>query len=221
MAPVMTIDGPSGAGKGTLCQLLAEKLGWHLLDSGALYRATGLAAQWDGVLPDDEATVAGLAGSLELRFEGGRTWLRGRDVSDELRLESTGLLASRVSVHPAVRRALHGLQLAFRRAPGLVADGRDMGTVVFPGAALKVFLTASPAERAERRHKQLISKGISASIADLRVDLEARDARDKSRSVAPLKPAEDAQLLDNSHLSIEASVQQVLAWWQRRGPFQA
>jgi 3-phosphoshikimate 1-carboxyvinyltransferase len=219
--PVITIDGPTASGKGTLAAAVAAALGWHLLDSGALYRATGLAAQWDGVLPDDEATVAGLAGSLDLRFEGGRTWLRGRDVSDELRLESTGLLASRVSAHPAVRRALHGLQLAFRRAPGLVADGRDMGTVVFPGAALKVFLTASPAERAERRHKQLISKGISASIADLRVDLEARDARDKSRSVAPLKPAEDAQLLDNSHLSIEASVQQVLAWWQQRGPFQA
>jgi len=219
--PVITIDGPTASGKGTLAAAVAAALGWHLLDSGALYRATGLAAQWDGLSPDDAAAVARLAAALDLRFQGGHTWLRGRDVTDELRLESTGLLASRVSAHPAVRTALHQAQLAFRRAPGLVADGRDMGTVVFPAAALKVFLTASPAERAERRHKQLITKGISASIADLRADLEARDERDKSRSVAPLRPAEDAQLLDNSHLSIEASVQQVLAWWQQRGPFQA
>jgi len=219
--PVITIDGPTASGKGTLASALAAALGWHLLDSGALYRATGLAALWDGISPDDEVAVACLAGQLDLRFEGGRTWLRGRDITEDLRLESTGLLASRVSAHPGVRRALHDAQLAFRRVPGLVADGRDMGSVVFPGAALKVFLTASPAERAERRHKQLISKGISARIADLRADLEARDARDKSRSVAPLKPAEDAQLLDNSHLSIEESVQRVLGWWQQRGPFPA
>jgi 3-phosphoshikimate 1-carboxyvinyltransferase len=219
--PVITIDGPTASGKGTLASAVAAALGWHLLDSGALYRAAGLAAQWDGVSPDDEAAVARLAGTLDLRFEGGRTWLRGRDVSDELRLETTGLLASRVSAHPGVRLALHDAQLAFRRAPGLVADGRDMGTVVFPGAALKVFLTASPAERAERRLKQLISKGIPASIADLRADLEARDDRDKNRSAAPLRPAEDAQLLDNSHLSIEESVQRVLGWWQQRGPFPA
>ncbi|MBK9683194.1 MAG: bifunctional 3-phosphoshikimate 1-carboxyvinyltransferase/cytidylate kinase [Betaproteobacteria bacterium] len=219
--PVITIDGPTASGKGTLAAAVAAALGWQLLDSGALYRATGLAAQWDGLSPDDEAAVAQLAARLDLRFEGGRSWLRGHDVTEDLRLESTGLLASRVSAHPAVRSALHGLQLAFRRAPGLVADGRDMGTVVFPGAPLKVFLTASPAERAERRHKQLISKGISASIADLRADLEARDERDRSRSVAPLKPAEDALLLDNSQLGIDESVQQVLAWWQQRGPFRA
>ena len=219
--PVITIDGPTASGKGTLATALAAALGWHLLDSGALYRAAGLAALWDGVAPDDEAAVARLAGGLDLRFEAGRTWLRGREVSEELRLESTGLLASRVSVHAGVRRALHDAQLAFRRVPGLVADGRDMGSVVFPRAALKVFLTASPTERAERRHKQLISKGISASIADLRADLEARDARDKGRSVAPLRAAEDALLLDNSHLSIEESVQRVLAWWQQRGPFPA
>ncbi|MDO8420267.1 MAG: bifunctional 3-phosphoshikimate 1-carboxyvinyltransferase/cytidylate kinase [Rubrivivax sp.] len=219
--PVITIDGPTASGKGTLASAVAAALGWHLLDSGALYRAVGLAAQWDGVSPEDEAAVARLARTLDLRFEGGRTWLRGRDITDDLRLESTGVLASRVSVHPGVRRALHEAQLAFRHAPGLVADGRDMGTVLFPGAALKVFLTASPAERAERRHKQLISKGISASIEDLRADLEARDARDKSRSAAPLRAAEDAQLLDNSHLSIEESVQRVLGWWQRRGPFPA
>jgi 3-phosphoshikimate 1-carboxyvinyltransferase len=221
--PVITIDGPTASGKGTLAEAVAHALGMHLLDSGALYRAAGLAATWDGVAIDDEAGVARLAALLDLRFgqgdAAGRVWLRGRDVTDELRLESTGLLASRVSALPAVRTALHGLQLAFRRAPGLVADGRDMGTVVFPQAKLKVFLTAGPTQRAERRHKQLISKGIPARLADLRADLEARDARDKNRAVAPLKPAEDALLLDNSDLSIEDSVQQVLAWWQQRRPF--
>jgi len=221
--PVITIDGPTASGKGTLAAEVAAALGWQLLDSGALYRAAGLAAQWDGVDPDDEAAVAQLASLLDLRFgqgeDQGRTWLRGREVTDELRIEQSGLVASRVSALPAVRRALHGLQLAFRRAPGLVADGRDMGTVVFPGAALKVFLTASAEERAERRHKQLISKGIPASISALRADLEGRDARDKNRSVAPMRPAEDALLLDNSHLTIEESVQRVLSWWQQRSPF--
>ncbi|MDE2566510.1 MAG: bifunctional 3-phosphoshikimate 1-carboxyvinyltransferase/cytidylate kinase [Burkholderiales bacterium] len=223
--PVITIDGPTASGKGTLAAAVAAALGWQLLDSGALYRAAGLAAQWDGVWPDDEAAVARLAGLLELRFgdgeQAGRTWLRGREVTDVLRLESTGQLASRVSALPAVRQALHGLQLAFRRVPGLVADGRDMGTVVFPDAALKVFLTASPQQRAERRHKQLISKGISANIDSLRADLEARDARDANRAVAPCRPAVDALLLDNSDLSIEQSVQQVLAWWEQRRPFAA
>jgi 3-phosphoshikimate 1-carboxyvinyltransferase len=223
--PVIAVDGPTASGKGTLAAALAAALGWHLLDSGALYRATGLVAQWDGVSPDDEPGVARLAGALDLRFgqgsESGRTWLRGREVSEDLRLESTGLLASRVSALPAVRAALHGLQLAWRRVPGLVADGRDMGTVVFPTAPLKVFLTAGPAQRAQRRYKQLISKGIPANICDLRADLEARDARDRLRSVAPLKPAEDALLLDNSDLSIEDSVAQVLRWWEQRRPFDA
>jgi 3-phosphoshikimate 1-carboxyvinyltransferase len=221
--PVICIDGPTASGKGTLAAAVADALGYHLLDSGALYRATGLASIWDGVAADDEAGLARLAGLLDLRFghgpQGSRAWLRGREVSDELRSEAAGLLASRISALPAVRHALQDLQLAFRRAPGLVADGRDMGTVIFPGAGLKVYLTASAATRAERRHKQLISKGIPASIADLRADLEARDARDKNRAVAPLKPAEDALLLDNSSLSIEASVQQVLSWWQQRRPF--
>jgi 3-phosphoshikimate 1-carboxyvinyltransferase len=221
--PVITIDGPTASGKGTLASAAAEALGYHLLDSGALYRAAGLAATWDGVSPDDETGVASLAGLLDLRFgsgvDSGRTWLRGREVTDDLRQERTGLLASRVSALPRVRQSLHGLQLAFRRAPGLVADGRDMGTVVFPDAGLKVFLTASAAERAERRHKQLISKGIPSNIESLRADLEARDARDKNRSVSPLKPAEDALLLDNSQLSIEESVSQVLGWWQQRRPF--
>ena len=223
--PVITIDGPTASGKGTLAAAVANALGWGLLDSGALYRATGLAAQAAGVAPDDEAAVAAIAATLPLRFghgaEAGRTWLDGRDITDELRLESTGLLASRVSALPAVRQALHGLQMAFRRAPGLVADGRDMGTVVFPDAALKIFLTASARQRAERRYKQLISKGIPASITDLAADLEARDERDRNRPVSPAKPAQDALLLDNSDLSIEESVQQVLAWWQQRGPFKA
>ncbi len=221
--PVITIDGPTASGKGTLAAEVAQALGWHLLDSGALYRAAGLAAVADGVSPDDGPAVAAIAARLDLRFgqgeEQGRTWLRGREVTHELRLESTGLLASRVSALPAVRQALHGLQLAFRRAPGLVADGRDMGTALFPGARLKIFLTASAGERAARRHKQLISKGIAANIDDLRADLEARDARDRNRSASPLKPAEDALLLDNSHLGIEQSVSQVLAWWQQRSPF--
>ena len=223
--PVITIDGPTASGKGTLAAEVAGALGWQLLDSGALYRAAGLAAQAAGVAPDDEAAVARIAATLPLRFgnreEAGRTWLDGHEITDELRLESTGLLASHVSALPAVRRALHGLQIAFRRAPGLVADGRDMGSVVFPDAALKIFLTASARQRAERRYKQLVSKGIPANITDLAAGLEARDERDRNRAVSPAKPAKDALLLDNSDLSIDDSVQQVLAWWQQRGPFQA
>ena len=221
--PVITIDGPTASGKGTLAAAVAQALGYHLLDSGALYRATGLASQWDGVAAEDADGLARLAASLALKFghgpEGSRTWLRGREVSQELRSEAAGLLASRISALLPVRDALLGLQWAFRRAPGLVADGRDMGTVIFPDATLKVFLTASPAQRALRRHKQLISKGIPANIDSLRADLEARDARDKHRSVSPLQPAQDALLLDNSDLSIEDSVTQVLAWWQQRRPF--
>lgn len=220
--PVITIDGPTASGKGTLAAEVAAALGYELLDSGALYRATGLAALQDRVSPDDESAVARLAGALDIRFgrgaELGRVWLRGQEVSDKLRHETIGLLASRVSALPAVRTALRSLQLAFRRSPGLVADGRDMGTVIFPDAALKVFLTATPAHRAERRHKQLISKGIPASIAGLRADLEARDERDANRTVSPCRPAEDALLLDNSELDIGTSVQAVLGWWQQRRP---
>ena len=217
--PVITIDGPTASGKGTLAAAIAKRLGYQLLDSGALYRATGLAALRDGVTLDDGAGLARTAAMLDLRFNGESVWLRGQDISGELRLETTGALASKVSALPAVRDALHGLQLSFRRAPGLVADGRDMGTVVFPQATLKVFLTASAEERSKRRHKQLISKGIEANISALREDIEARDQRDKSRSVSPLVPAQDALLLDNSHLRIEQSVQQVLAWWEARRPF--
>ena len=219
--PVICIDGPTASGKGTLAAEVARRLGYQLLDSGALYRATALAAHDAGVDLDDEAAVAELAARLPVHFEEHRVLLGGRDITDPLRLESTGGMASRVSRHPAVRQALHGLQLSFRRLPGLVADGRDMGTVVFPGAPLKVFLTASAEKRAERRYKQLISKGNPAIMADLVADLRARDDRDSNRAVAPLKPAEDALRLDNSDLGIEESVRQVLDWWQSKTVFSA
>ncbi|WP_396268532.1 bifunctional 3-phosphoshikimate 1-carboxyvinyltransferase/cytidylate kinase [Ideonella sp.] len=214
--PVLTVDGPTASGKGTLASELARALGYHLLDSGALYRATALAAQGAGVALTDGPAVAAIAAKLDIRFESDLIWLKGQEISHELRLESTGGLASQVSVHPEVRQALHELQLSFRRLPGLVADGRDMGTVVFPQADLKVFLTASAEQRAQRRHKQLIAKGISANIDSLLLDLQARDERDKNRTASPLKPAEDALLLDNSDLSIETSVDQVLSWWEQR-----
>ncbi|MEY2729795.1 MAG: hypothetical protein RL584_921 [Pseudomonadota bacterium] len=224
--PVITIDGPSSSGKGTLAARVAAALGWHYLDSGVLYRAVGLAAQTRGLLPADvqqpmsdvqQAAVAALAAGLDIRFEGDRVWIDGQDQTDVVRHEAAGALASRVSAVPAVRTALHQRQLDFRVVPGLVADGRDMGTVVFPDAALKVFLTADAATRAQRRYKQLISNGISANIDSLRLDLEARDLRDRTRAVAPLKPAEGAVMFDNSSTSIEESVQQVLQWWARRG----
>ena len=217
--PVICIDGPTASGKGTLAAALAARLGWHYLDSGALYRATALAARQAGVALDDEAALARLAAVLPLRFEAGRVWLDGRDVSEALRSEQTGMDASALAPLPAVRAALLNLQRGMARLPGLVADGRDMGTVVFADAPLKVFLTASAETRAERRYKQLAAKGISANIARLRDDLQARDARDASRAAAPLKAAQDALALDNSCLSIEQSVQQVLDWWQDRQPF--
>jgi 3-phosphoshikimate 1-carboxyvinyltransferase len=217
--PVITIDGPTASGKGTLADEVAQALGYAVLDSGALYRAAGLAATRAGVDLDDGDAVAAVARAMDLRFPQGRVLLAGEDIGDELRQEVSGLRASQVAAHPPVRRALNQLQLDFRQAPGLVADGRDMGTDVFPDAQLKVFLTASAATRAERRHKQLIAKGISANIAGLRQDLEARDARDKTRSASPLHPAQDALMLDNSAQTIEESVAQVLDWWQERRPF--
>jgi len=220
--PVIAIDGPTASGKGTLAAAVAARLGYGLLDSGSLYRVTALVALREGLLEHetlDEAAIATRAATLPLVFHAGHILLAGEDVTDALRAETVGLAASQVSALPAVRRSLHALQLAFRRAPGLVADGRDMGTVVFPDAPLKVFLTASAAQRAERRLKQLISKGISANIDSLRADLEARDLRDSTRAVAPLKPAEGAQLLDNSDLTIEQSVEKVLAMWAARRPF--
>ena len=219
--PVITIDGPTASGKGTLAAQVAARLGWHQLDSGLLYRATALAAQRQGVAADDEPGLARVAAGLHLRFDGERVLLDELDVATALRQEAVGAMASRISAWPAVRGALLALQLAFRQLPGLVADGRDMGTVIFPDAPLKLFLTASPAMRAERRYKQLISKGIPANIDDLRLDLETRDARDRSRVIAPLKAAQDALLLDNSGLTIDESVDQVLGWWAERGPFQA
>ncbi|MEY5028610.1 MAG: 3-phosphoshikimate 1-carboxyvinyltransferase, partial [Pseudomonadota bacterium] len=217
--PVICIDGPTASGKGTLASRVAAQLGYHYLDSGALYRVTAHAALQAGLTLEasDEAKIAELARRLPVRFEGEQVLLAEVDVTDAIRSEQGGMNASKVSALPAVREALVDLQLSFRRLPGLLADGRDMGTVIFPSAPLKVFLTASAAQRAERRYKQLISKGFSANIDSLRADLEARDARDTSRTVAPLKPAQDALQLDNSQLSIEASVQQVLDWWQSRG----
>ncbi|MCE4555084.1 bifunctional 3-phosphoshikimate 1-carboxyvinyltransferase/cytidylate kinase [Pelomonas cellulosilytica] len=217
--PVITIDGPTASGKGTLADEVGKALGFGVLDSGALYRVTGLAARRAGLNLDDGAAVAAIVPTLDLSFREGHVYLGTEDVSARLRAEATGLLASQVAVHPAVRQALHQLQLNFRQLPGLVADGRDMGTSIFPDADLKIFLTASAATRAERRYKQLISKGVSANIESLREDLEARDERDKNRSTSPLAPAQDAQLLDNSALTIEASVAQVLDWWQTRRPF--
>ena len=218
--PVICVDGPTASGKGTLASQVAQQLGYHYLDSGALYRVTAYAALQAGLdLAHDEDPIAALARHLPVRFEGDQIWLANSNVSEAIRTEEAGMNASKVSVLPKVRTALVALQHSFRRLPGLVADGRDMGTVIFPDAALKVFLTADAAQRAQRRHKQLISKGFSVTLEDLRADLEARDARDASRSVAPLKPAQDAVSLDNSSLSIEASVQQVLTWWQSKQAF--
>ena len=219
--PVICIDGPTASGKGTVAAAIAQRLGYRFLDSGAMYRITALAALRAGlaISPEHEARIAALAQTLPVRFEGGRVWLGSDDVTEAIRTEEAGMNASRVSALPAVRGALVDLQHSFQRLPGLVADGRDMGTVIFPDAPLKVYLTASAACRAERRYKQLISKGFSASIADLRADLEARDARDSTRSVAPLKPAQDALVLDNSDLTIEQAVEKVLVWWQERQPF--
>ncbi len=218
--PVIAIDGPSASGKGTVAQLVAEALGgWHYLDSGALYRLLGLAAQRHGVALDDEAGLAELAGRVDIRFEKGDTWLDGAKVGDELRTEEAGSAASKVAALPRVRAALLDKQRAFRRAPGLVADGRDMASVVFPDAALKIFLTASAEARAERRYKQLIEKGMDANIAALLQDIRARDERDIQRSVAPLQQAQGASLLDTTPLNIEQAVQEVLnryhAAWSR------
>ena len=221
--PVICIDGPTASGKGTVAAAVAQALGYRFLDSGAMYRITALAALRAGLAidTDHETRIAALARTLPVRFEAGRVWLGTDDVTEAIRTEEAGMNASRVSVLPAVRDALVDLQHGFRQLPGLVADGRDMGTVIFPAAQLKVYLTASAACRAERRYKQLISKGITANIDDLRDDLEARDARDSSRIVAPLRPAQDALVLDNSTLTIDEAVNQVLVWWQERQPFAA
>ncbi len=212
--PVITIDGPTASGKGTVASRVAGHLGFALLDSGALYRLTALSALNAGIDLTDESALAALAAGLDVRFEGERILLSSQEVSREIRAEAVGVAASKIATLPAVRQALVGLQHGFRRAPGLVADGRDMGTVIFPDAPLKVFLTASVEARAERRYKQLIEKGFPANMSDLLQDLRERDARDTQRAVAPLKPADGAYLLDTSNMGIEPAVKQVLDWYQ-------
>ena len=213
-APVIAIDGPSASGKGTIASRVAETLGFHYLESGALYRLVALQALRRGI--DDEQVLAGLARSMDVEFRSAEMYLDKQRVTEEVRGEATGNRASEVAKMPAVRKALLDRQRAFRRDPGLVADGRDMATVVFPDAALKVFLTASPEIRAERRYKQLIDKGIPANLRSLSRDLAERDARDRNRPVAPLVPAPDSRVLDSSGLSIEDVVSRIVAWWREK-----
>lgn len=216
--PVIAIDGPTASGKGTIAHRVAQALGWSVLDSGALYRLTALVALQRGISPEDEAALAEAARTLDVRFDGACIFLEGAEVSEAIRHEQVGNLASRIAAYPALRQALLARQRAFRRAPGLVADGRDMGTVVFPDAELKIFLVADVEARAQRRCKQLIEKGNPANIDDLlpavREDLRARDARDTQRATAPLVAAADARELDSSNLTIEQTVQAVLDFWR-------
>jgi len=214
--PVVTIDGPTASGKGTVAARVAGALGYHYLDSGALYRLVALRALESGTADSDAAVLARLAGQMRPRFVDGRVELDGRDVTKSIRTEEVSRAASRVAVHAPVRAALTDLQLGFRRPPGLVADGRDMGTVVFPSARLKIFLTASLEARADRRYKQLIEKGLAANMRDLLADLRARDERDSNRAASPLRPAEDAYRLDSSTLSVDEVVAQILAWYRDR-----
>jgi cytidylate kinase len=212
--PVIAIDGPSGSGKGTVSRLLARRLGWHLLDSGALYRLVALAGIARGLDPQDEAGHAAVAAGLDARFEVDaageeRVLLDGRGVTRELRSESTGSAASRVAAMPAVRAALIGRQRGFAQPPGLVADGRDMGSIVFPDAPLKIFLTASPEERARRRHKQLKEKGLTVNLSDLSREIRERDHRDANRSVAPLRASADAVVIDSTNIGVGQVVAQI------------
>jgi cytidylate kinase len=214
--PVLTIDGPSGSGKGTISRAVAERLGWHYLDSGALYRAVGLAAAWESIDLSDPEAVAQCAARTEIRFETQgagepHVIVNGKDATRQLRTETAGAAASAIAAHPPVRAALVDLQHRFRRSPGLVADGRDMGTVIFPDAAYKVFLTASAEERAQRRYKQLKEKGVSVNLAGLLHEIAARDERDAGRAVAPLKPAEDAVIVDSTGTPITEVIERVLA----------
>ena len=219
-APVLAIDGPGGAGKGTICQLVAKKLGWHLLDSGALYRLTALAASKHGVELNNEASVAVLAKHLDVQFipqdEGlVNTILEGEDVSTDIRTEEVGAMASRVAVLPEVRQALLERQRDFAQAPGVVADGRDMGTVVFPDAPVKIYLTASAEERAKRRFLQLQEKGVDGDIEAILKDIQARDDRDMNREVAPLKPAVDSLVVESTNMSIEQVLDVVMTELKR------
>jgi len=214
--PVIAIDGPSASGKGAVAAAVARALGFHYLDSGALYRAVALAALESGTAPDDEASLRRLIAGIPLSFRDDTILLDGRDVSAEIRTERVSTASSKVAAVPAVRAALLDLQRAFRRPPGLVAEGRDMASVVFPDAALKVFLTASPEVRAERRHKQLMEKGFSANLLDLLRDLRERDQRDQSRLLAPLQKAAGARELDTSHMSLEEAVRTVVGWYREQ-----
>ncbi len=213
--PVITVDGPGATGKGTVCSALAKHLGWHLLDSGALYRLLALAALDKGIAAEDESAFRALAAGLEVEFAAGergaapRVMLAGREVGAAIRSEECGKLASRLAAWPAVRAALLSVQRDFRKGPGLVADGRDMGTVVFPQAPLKIYLSADRKARAARRYKQLKAKGMSAKLAQLAADIAERDARDRVRKAAPLKAAADAVLIDTTHLSIAAVNEQI------------
>ena len=213
--PVITIDGPTASGKGTVAQRVASALGWAVLDSGALYRLTALAVQQQGIDPENETAVAHVAATLDVQFLLDEILLKGQEVSELIRQEHVGNLASRLAPNPKLRAALLSRQRAFRLAPGLVADGRDMGTIVFQDAQVKIFLIADVQARAQRRAKQLIEKGISANLQDLLADMRARDARDTQRSVAPLIAAKDAHVVDSSTLTIDQTVQSILDLWSR------
>jgi cytidylate kinase len=214
--PVIAIDGPSASGKGTVAALVARELGFLYLDSGAIYRVTALAALRAGISLDDEEALAQLAGQLDVRFDNGEIWLAGEKVGDDVRSEASGNAASRIAALPRLRQALLEFQRGFLKAPGLVADGRDMGSVVFPDATLKIFLTASSEVRAERRYKQLIEKGMHANLSQILQDLQQRDARDSARSVAPLQKFADAHLLETSTLNIAEAVAEVLTHYRER-----
>ena len=211
LAPVVTIDGPGGSGKGTLSSLVAAKLGWHLLDSGALYRIVAVSAQSQAIDLADENTLVAMVADLQIAFIGDKVDVNGSDLSDIIRTEETGVAASQVAALPGVRDAILALQKSFQRAPGLVADGRDMGTVVFPHSKAKIFLDASAEARADRRYKQLKNKGLSVNLRDLLEQIQERDARDRGRAVAPLKPAADALIIDSTQMTIEEVLETIMA----------
>jgi cytidylate kinase len=222
LIPIITVDGPSGSGKGTICQRLAKQMDWHLLDSGALYRLTALAAHHHGISMEDEESIKVVAAHLDVQFLASHTTeikivLEGEEVTDAIRAEKIGSDASVVASMPTVRQALLQRQRDFAATPGLIADGRDMGTVVFPEARLKIYLDASAEERASRRYKQLISKGVSASLEDILSDIKARDERDMNRTISPLKPAPDAVILDTTQMTIEEVLEVVLDEAKHKG----